>query len=250
MLGLLQRFGEYKRLFGSAGIPLALRACFSSSPTEVETHPTGFKHPLYLRLKTSDLPTLQKIWRDQEYAISLKQEPTFIIDAGANIGIASIFFATKFPNAKIVAIEPEPGNFALLEKNTRPYPNITAIHAALWKENGEVSLFDPGQGPWAFQTRADGANTIGRVPSITVDELLGRFSASTVDILKMDIEGAEKEIFENASAWISKVGVIMVELHDRFRAGCSRAFYLAAQGFEHEEHRGETVFLARKDLIV
>jgi FkbM family methyltransferase len=249
MLTLLQRFGEYRKLFGPAGIGLALRARASSRPIEVETRPIGFDHPLHLRLKTSDLPTLQKVWLYQEYAISLKNEPSFIIDAGANIGVASIYFATKFPKAKIVAIEPEPGNFALLEKNIRPYSNITAIRAALWNETGEVSLFDPGLGAWAFQTRTEGAKSIGRAPTVTIDELLRKFGTESVDILKMDIEGAEKEVFQNSSVWIGKVGVIMIELHDRFRPGCSRAFYLATGGFDQEQHRGETVILARKDLI-
>src|SRR5688572_6336531 len=115
MSGLLQRFGEYQRLFGQAGIGLALRARLASGPVEVETHPIGLKHPLWLRLKTSDLPTLQKVWRDEEYRFD--GDPKFIVDAGANIGIASIYFATKFPNARVIAIEPEPENFTLLEKN-------------------------------------------------------------------------------------------------------------------------------------
>lgn len=250
MFTLFQRFGEYQRLFGPAGIGLALRARTTAVPLEVETRPIGFQHPLHLRLKTSDLPTLQKIWRDEEYAIALNTEPKFIIDGGANIGIAAIYFATKFPNAKVIAIEPEPSNFALLEKNTKPYPNITAIRAALWKENGEVPLVDPGQGQWSFQTRSDGPNEIGKVPALTVDEVMRSFGASTIDVLKLDVEGAEKEIFEHASAWIGKVGVIMVETHDRFRVGCNRALYSATQDFRYEEHRGETVILAREGRVV
>jgi FkbM family methyltransferase len=249
MFTLLKRFVEYRKLFGPAGISLALRARFSSKPIEVETRPIGFEHPLHLRLKTSDLPTLQKVWRYQEYAIALKTEPKFIFDAGANIGVAAIYFATKFPKAKIAAIEPEPENFALLEKNTKPYPNIMPLRAALWRENGEVCLFDPGNGPWAFQTRADTTNAIGRAVAVTIDELMHKLGVQFIDILKMDIEGAEKEVFETASPWIDKVGAIMIELHDRFRPGCSRAFYLATQQFDYEKHRGETVILARKEFL-
>jgi FkbM family methyltransferase len=249
MFSIFQRFSEYRTLFGPSGISLALRARFSSGPLEVETHPTGFPHPLWIRLKTSDLPTLQKVWRDREYAIRLKDEPSFIIDAGANIGIASIYFATKFPNARVIAIEPEEKNFALLERNTRPYANISPVKAALWNESGEVSLIDPGQGPWSFQTRGDTPNSTIRVKAITIPDIQQKFSVRQIDILKIDIEGAEKEIFENAAPWIDDVGVIMAETHDRFRAGCSRALYLAAQQFDHEEHRGETVILARKELV-
>jgi len=249
MFSLFQRFSEYRKLFGPAGISLALRARFSSVPIEVETRPIGSPHPLWIRLKTSDLPTLQKVWRDHEYAIRLKTEPKFIIDAGANIGIASIYFATKFPNARVIAIEPEEGNFALLERNTKPYANISSIKAALWKESGEVSLIDPGHGPWSFQTRGDAKDSVPRVEAITIRDIQQKFSARQIDIFKIDIEGAEKEIFENAEPWIDQVGVIMAETHDRFRAGCSRALYLAAQKLDHEETRGETVILARKELV-
>jgi len=249
MVSLLRRFAEYQNLFGPAGIGLALRARFARGPVETLVHPLGLKHPIHIRLKTSDFPTLQKVWRDQEYAFTPATPPQFIIDAGANIGIASIYFAEKFPTAKIIALEPEPGNFALLEQNTRPWPNIHPLRAALWKENGSINLFDPGQGPWSFQVRASGDNTIGQVATVTIDELLRHHAAPAIDILKMDIEGAEVEIFENPSAWIDRVRVIMVELHDRFRPGCSRALWLAARDFPHEEHRGETVLLARENPV-
>src|SRR5262249_54066304 len=127
------------------------------------------------------------------------------------------------------------------------YPNITAIRAALWKENGEISIFDPGQGPWSFRTSPEGVGSIGRTPAVTVDELLRKSGADFVDVLKIDIEGAEKEVFENASTWIEKIRAIMIELHDRFRPGCSRALYVGTPGFDHEERHGETVILTRTD---
>ena len=66
----------------------------------------------------------------------------------------------------------------------------------------------------------------------------------------MDIEGAEKEVFENASSWISRVGVVEVEMHDRLKPGCSQAVYGATKGFDHEFRKGETVFLVRREYWV
>jgi FkbM family methyltransferase len=72
--------------------------------------------------------------------------PPVIIDAGANVGLCAVFYANRFPDARIIAIEPEPSNYEMLKKNTAPYPNITTVHAALWKENGPLRLFDTGEG--------------------------------------------------------------------------------------------------------
>jgi hypothetical protein len=62
-----------------------------------------------------------------------------------------------------------------------------------------------------------------------------------IDILKIDIEGAEKEVFESSSKWIDKVSVIMTELHDQIRPGSARAFSEATQGFDVVSSKGETI---------
>jgi len=69
---------------------------------------------------------------------SVSTEPDVIVDAGANIGLASICFANKYANATIIAVEPEQSNFELLEENVAPYPNIVPVQAALWYEDSEV----------------------------------------------------------------------------------------------------------------
>jgi FkbM family methyltransferase len=178
--------------------------------------------------------------------------PRVIVDAGANIGLTSIFYANKYPSANIIAIEPESSNFALLQKNTQQYPNITAVHAALWKENSQISVIDPGQGHYGFQTVEQKnakykAGNRNLVAAVTVDYLMSHYALNLVDILKIDIEASEKEVFEDSTAWIDRVGIVVVELHDHFRAGCARSVYLATKDFEYEWRKGETVFLARKE---
>ncbi|MEK6809367.1 MAG: FkbM family methyltransferase, partial [Nanoarchaeota archaeon] len=75
-------------------------------------------HPLFLRPGTSDVPLLYHIFVEEEYNIKPKTKPSFIIDAGANVGFTAIYFANRFPKARIIAIEPEESNFKLLKKNT------------------------------------------------------------------------------------------------------------------------------------
>jgi FkbM family methyltransferase len=80
--------------------------------------------------------------------------PEFIIDAGANIGLASVYFASRFPNARILAIEPERKNFEILVKNVERYPNVQPILGALWGERAEVEVVDRGLGNWGFMIEA------------------------------------------------------------------------------------------------
>jgi hypothetical protein len=86
---------------------------------------------------------------------------------------------------------------------------------------------------------------LGSVPCVGVEELLEELGTDRLDLLKIDIEGGEVEVFDAARSWIDRVDVLVAELHDRLRRGCSRAFYTATAGFPHETYRGENVFVWR-----
>ena len=66
-----------------------------------------------------------------------------------------------------------------------------------------------------------------------------------IDILKIDIEGAEKEVFSDTSAWIEKVDSIIIELHERMKPGCISSFYAGSRGFNKEWRQGENIYLSR-----
>jgi FkbM family methyltransferase len=189
------------------------------------------------------------------YDFDASPHPEIIIDAGANIGLASIYFANKFPDAKIFAIEPEESNFKLLQKNSAPYKNIIPLQAALWNRNEEICVIDSGLGKWGFMTEekmADGdrkRNFCHYIKGKTVDSIMRDYSVQRIDILKIDIEGAEKEVFSDTSSWIEKVDAIIIELHERMKAGCIGSFYNGAKGFDHEWRLGENVYLSRKNRL-
>jgi FkbM family methyltransferase len=245
-----RRLRSYYRMFGYRGLFFAARTELTRRPAEIEVRVPGATAPVALRLNTSDVDTYQQVFLDAEYAFDMCQPPELIVDAGANIGLASIYFATQYPKARIVAIEPEDSNFELLVRNTKPYPLIVPIQAALWRDDTPLSLIDPGLGKWGFQTRSKGAENgapvVQRVAALTVDQVMRMQATDFIDILKMDIEGAEREVFQDASRWIDRVGVLIVELHERLRGGCNRRFYNATNGFELEWRRGENVYLARE----
>ena len=244
---------RYLRVFGCRGVLHVLRASLLGSTAECVVRMRDIERPFTLRLNTSDVATCDHVLVDKEYQFDPSKPPKVIVDAGANIGLSSIYFANRFPQARIIAIEPEMTNFALLKRNIGGYPKILATHIALWNENTELDIVDPGYGKWGFRTRSnttgDSTKACGKVRALTVDRIMDEHGFDFIDILKMDIEGAEKEVFEDASKWITKVGVLIIELHDRFKTGCSRSFYNATNNFEIEWSQAHSIFLAHKEGV-
>ncbi len=243
----LRKFRVYAEVFGWPGYWLALKTKLAGAPYERQVQtPTG---PIFLRLKTSDLNAYDKVFLQHDYAFPVSATPSVIVDAGANIGFASIYFARKYPQARILAIEPELSNFRLLERNVQPFKNVVPVHAALWREDTTMDVVDPGIGHWGFQVTTDAAGRrVETVEALSVPTLMRRYGVDHIDIFKVDIEGAEKELFESAEGWINRVGSIMIELHDRLKPGCTETFSRAAAGFPVEEKKGENIFRARKPL--
>jgi len=189
---------------------------------------------------------LEKVFLEQEYKIPFRLDPKVIIDAGANIGMATLFFSQTFPRARIVAIEPEASNFSILRKNCAGLPNVTLINAALWATEQELVIHDAAAEKWAFSV-TEGKNVTGleTVKPVTVPGLLNRLGVKHIDILKLDIEGSERELFSiGAESWLGAVRQIIIELHDRFIPGCSYAFYSEITKYSFsQEVQGENIFI-------
>lgn len=211
---------------------------------------------LLLRLGTTDVEVFNSVFHRQEYEWHFPVAPRVIVDAGAYTGLSTAFFATRYPDAKIVAIEPDKCNFDMLIRNTACFSNVHPLRAALCAEGGFVSLEDPGLGAWGLRVKApeDGRAAVRKaladlpgnvVRAITIPDVMREFGVERIDLLKLDIEGAEKEIFDNAHSWLDCVEAICLELHDRFRSGCSRAFFKAVDEFPTELRRGENLLVVR-----
>ncbi len=213
---------------------------------ELPFQPRGMKHPMWLRTKSSDLPTYRQIFVKQEYQVEGLPTPRTILDCGANIGCSAIFYAGRYPDARIYAVESEHGNYELLCRNTQYYDNVTPIHAAIWRENVTLQVVDTGRGEWGYATGECTAENSGpAIPGRTIDRLMDEHGLDFVDILKVDIEGAEKDVFADASRWIDRVGVVIVELHDRFIPGCRESVEAAVVDFPERIVNGEHLFFAR-----
>lgn len=250
MSSLWKNLRHYVRSFGWRGVDFALRTRALKEPVEVEFFCPLVAQPVTLRLGTSDLATYEKIFADREYLFTLRQAPKVILDAGANIGLAALFFAARFPGARIIAIEPEASNFALLVRNTAAFPQIVPIQAALWGEDTRVNVVDPGLDKWGFQARCAGeaapAGICHSVPGMTVDRIMREQGLAFIDILKMDIEGGEVEVFAGGGEWLDRVGLLVAELHERYRPGCDQSLERVAGRFAERWRVGESVYLARE----
>ncbi|HKO61344.1 MAG TPA: FkbM family methyltransferase [Pyrinomonadaceae bacterium] len=179
---------------------------------------------IILRRNTSDTLVAFSILQNREYDFKVDREPRLIIDAGANIGLSSLFLSRKFPNARIHAIEPETDNFSLLKLNCEGRENIILHKAALWPHAALLSITDPNADKWAFSFEEN--NGTGTTPAITIPQIVSLEGCETIDVLKLDIEGAEKFLFSTGvNDWLPLVRTIVIELHDRYVPGCSNAFY-------------------------
>jgi len=199
---------------------------------------------LLVRSSTPDLRVAISSLVDREYQEIRCTDPKIIIDAGANIGTSSIYFAEKFPRARILALEPESGNFELLKKNVVHYENVVPIKAAIWGSVDRRVIQNRNTGHWGYtvsDSQQAAVSTGQEIDCVTISGLMSEYDIDRIDLLKMDIEGGEKDVLENSQGWIDSVEIMTVELHDRICMGCDRAFYLATKDFVRFEKHGEKV---------
>jgi FkbM family methyltransferase len=137
-----------------------------------------------------------------------------------------------------------------LAKNTKPYPNVIPIEAAIWPRAEQLAVDNSGPA-WGFQVTANGTAGMPSVYGITIDDVLKQWGGGApVDLLKIDIEGAEKELVSSPSdSWLARTRLIVIELHDRMVPGCEQALERATNGFRFLKMiKGEDTILVRNDL--
>jgi FkbM family methyltransferase len=157
----------------------------------------------------SRTPQMNTIRARYETILSRGEAPV-IIDAGANVGAASIWFSELFDKAQIAAVEPDAGNANLARANTSARPNIRVFEAAIGASSGSVVVQE-------FEGEAWGSRTIKSevgVPMVTVSELLQAFPRGSLFIVKVDIEGFESDLFADNVEWIADAAAIIIEPHD------------------------------------
>jgi FkbM family methyltransferase len=160
----------------------------------------------------SELWVLREVFVLEHYALPSDVAPEVIVDLGSNVGISVLYFASRFPRARIVAVEAEPDAYARLRANTGHLERVTPVHAAIADHDGEAVIFS-GDESWGASTiRAPEHSQQRVVPAMTLDRLAAVHRLDRIDLLKMDVEGAEVPIVRTAQA-LRRAGTVIFEFH-------------------------------------
>lgn len=220
----------------------------------------GLAHRLLMRPATSDYLVFKQIYVEDEYAPldELVITPNLIVDCGANVGYSSAYFLSRFPFARVLALEPDPENAEICRRNLEPYGDraqvlaravwshlsrLTLLHFGQLGDQGEygVQVFEApatkaGEGPADFPEHVHrGPNppiSVGEVEALDLWSVFELGGKEPIDILKIDIEKAELEIFRDAALpWLAHVKNIVIELHD---AEARKRFFRALEPYHYE----------------
>jgi FkbM family methyltransferase len=177
-----------------------------------------FGGPIRLRSHTTDISVLSEVLVCHAYDTvpdHAGEEVASVVDLGANIGLTARWMAARWPDSSIVCVEPEPGNAALLRRNVEPLNgSVHVVEACVGAEERRVGLASTS-GEHGF-AMTDGETGL-MVDVVTMERVLQGLPAGEIDILKCDIEGAERELFASCRPWIGRVRVAVVECHNGFR---------------------------------
>ena len=169
--------------------------------------------PVVVRGRTSDVTVFYEIFALRIYKIP-KAEIRSVIDLGANVGYASIYFAHFCPNAHIVAVEPEHSNYQSLAENTQNIKNISCVHAAIWPQETQLSLQNPSAPNWSFHYEETAKTSTGPIiKTETLPGLMKKYQLKRINLLKIDNKGGEKNLFASNTDWLQHVDCLQIEIH-------------------------------------
>jgi FkbM family methyltransferase len=171
-----------------------------------------------------DLYTLRFLFEEtflrQEYNVRITKNQAVCLDIGANIGMVSLYLTWLYPDMQILAIEPDPDTFAVLEKNIahNQLKNVTAVHCAVSDTEGELVFYvHPHiKGSLKMSTYArKGMTKEVRVPARRLSDILTEQKITAIDFAKIDIEGAEWQVLEDLTktGWLPKINQAVIEYH-------------------------------------
>lgn len=204
----------------------------SEGPVRVTARCHGQDLVLFLG-QADDLGTLREIFLDETYRPPAGPELRTVVDLGANIGLASRYFATLAPGARILAVEPDPRAVALLRTNVRGMKRVAVEPVAVTAGRDEtVDLF---LGAQTIASSVLGPREGGQAERVTVrartlDDLLHDHGIDTIDLLKVDVEGMEFDILRSTGA-LGRVRAIAGEFHRRDGGPTAEEFFALLDGF-------------------
>ena len=194
---------------------------------------SNYKTKIEIEPRGSDLFVASQIFGHEEYALSdiatdrlnerakqirARNQVPVIIDGGANVGYSALYFAKAFPDTRVTAFEPDLRTYDRLKRNTFGWDQIDAIHGALWSHSEGVLISpDSNRSSWSFRISTNGE----RQPSLVLANIFKKNPVWRPLIVKLDVEGAEREIISSSPDVFSGAACIMIEPHDfKFPGSC------------------------------
>ena len=180
------------------------------TPGKIAIH-TLFGKPLYFSHSLELVNALKEIFIHDVYKQQLRDHP-FIIDCGANIGLSIVSLKRQYPNAEIIAYEPDEKNFELLTRNMKSfgYENVLLRKEAVWTDNKTLRFSN--EGLMSSKIETDNANNTIEIKAIKLKDILDR----EIDFIKMDIEGAEYAVLKDIANKLYLVKNLFLEYHGTF----------------------------------
>lgn len=200
----------------------------------ITINPAGARFDLSMRTgNSSDFLVAAQIFRERNYGVieGLPNVRT-IIDCGANAGYASAYLLTSYPAARVIAVEPDAENWRFCSQNLRGYgKRATMIHAAVWGSEKRLAItMDRDDREWGREVKEVASADCETVSAITMHRLIEQCGGSA-DIVKMDVEWAELDIFAADTSWLASVRHLAIELHDE---DCKRVFFEAMKSWNYD----------------
>jgi FkbM family methyltransferase len=220
MTTMLRRVARavHRQLFPTPEVAAWRRAVQHAGAIPRFTH--GSIRMLDYHLQYSDLLSLCPQWHDIfiDGALEFRfdSDRPRILDCGGNVGMASLFFKRRFPAARITAYEADPALFAILKANlaANGASDVETVHAALWTANGRVTFQAEGSDSGMIGTLTGAvAGTAVDVPSLRLRDVIAN-DAGPIDLLKLDVEGAEDAVLADCEPVLARVGAIVMDLHE------------------------------------
>lgn len=167
-----------------------------------------------LRSHTTDISVLGEFAQGHTLGrLDPETKPETVVDLGANIGLAYRWLRTRYPEARFVCVEPDPGNLEVLRSNARGDIGACRVVGACVGGRARRARLATTDGEWGFRLSDVDDPEDADTDVVTMDQLLADAGFEQVDILKCDIEGAEAELFADCSSWIERVEHLIVECH-------------------------------------
>jgi len=195
------------------------------------------KYPFYLRYDSSDANTFVQIHVMKEYAPLYEMSDVgLVIDCGANIGCASACFLSQFPSCYVIAVEADPSNYKMLQRNMDAYKDrVEILNAGVWSQTTPLCISSECRdGAEASRQVRPCKEEDADIMGVSIGSLLDSSKYERISLLKVDVEGAEAVIFNENIDWLDQVDVIAIELHDAERfehfGKASEVFHRAVEG--------------------